>query len=363
MKDLSRLTLEEKVGQLFFLGFRGYTPDPEAQALLDAVRPGGLVISQRNIDSFDQIRDLAAGFAEGGEIPAFTAVAQEGGAVDRLKQLFGPLPALQEMADGGVTRVRVFARLIASELEALGLNTLLGPVLDLAAPGSVLHQRTLSVSPREVSRMAGAFIEEVSGRGIFACPKHFPGMGSAPRDPHFGLPRIDKARKLLLRDDLRPFQDLLPQVPMILVGHAHYPELMDARPAPASLSTRVVEGLLRRKLGFAGIVIADDMTMGAISSTGLTADRFLEAFEAGNDMMLFSETTPLVEKAHRTIVGAVKRSTALRARLDRSVERILTLKHSLQPAVRNPSQVRARVMRQIARLGRAIEPQRAPVAG
>ena len=363
MKDLSRFTLEEKVGQLFFLGFRGHRPDQETQTLLDILRPGGILLSQRNIDTFDQTNDLTARFVsgrDGREVPALVAISQEGGPVDRLRQLFGPLPSIQAVASaGGVTQTRVFARLIAAELESLGVNTLLGPVLDLTVPGSVLRERTLSSLPREVSRIAGAFIEEISDRGIQVCPRHFPGLGAASRDPHFALPSVDRPKKQLLRDDVQPFLDLL-RVPMMMVGHGYYPALMDGMdgtPYPASLSPRVVDGLLRRKLGFSGVIITDDMTMGAISSFGLTPERFLEALGAGNDMLLFSETTPLIEAAFRMIVSAARKSTALRGQIDRSAARILSLKRSLGPSTRNRAQIRARAMRQIARFEHSIAQQ------
>jgi beta-N-acetylhexosaminidase len=142
-------------------------------------------------------------------------------------------------------------------------------------------------------------------------------------------------------------------VPMIMVGHAHYPTLGETKPTPASLSPRIVDALLRRKLGYTGIIVTDDMTMGAVSSLGLTASRFLEAFEAGNDMMLFSQTTPLVEQGFETIVRAAKKSVALRARIDASVRRIVSLKLRIQPAIQNRGYARTRVLRHIEKLSRA----------
>jgi len=353
MKDLSRLTSEEKVGQLFFLGFHGPEPDREARELLDAIRPGGIVLSQRNLETFEQTTHLTTSFAEGRDVPAFVAVHQEGGAADRLKQLFAPLPALNEVASGGTLQLRQTARIIGAELAAAGFNTLFGPVMDLAVPDSILRDRALAATPASVTRLARAFIEEVNEHGVFACAKHFPGMGAAQRDPHFALPHIEKPKKLLLMEDVPPFVNVFDAVPMIMVGHAHYPTLGETRPTPASLSPRIVDGLLRKKLGYSGIIVTDDMTMGAISSLGLTANRFLEAFEAGNDMMLFSQTTPLVEQAFRTILRAAKTSAVLRVRIDASVERILSLKLRIQPAIQNRGYARTRVLRHIDKLARA----------
>lgn len=354
MKDSGRLTLEEKVGQLFFLGFSGAEPDRETRELLDSVRPGGIVLSQRNIETFEQTTHLTTSFIESRDVPALVAVHQEGGAADRLKHLFAPLPSLGEAASGGTLHLRQAARIIGAELSAAGFNTLFGPLLDLATPGSILRDRALAATPASVTRLAKAFIEEVTEHGIFACARHFPGMGAATRDPHFVLPHVEKAKKLLLMEDVPPFVNVFDAVPMIMVGHAHYPALGETRPAPASLSPRIVDGLLRRKLGYSGIIVTDDLTMGAVSSLGLTAGRFLEAFEAGNDMMLFSQTTPLVFEAFQTILRAAKKSVAMRARIDASVRRIVSLKLRIPPAIKNRGYARTRVLRHIEKFSRTI---------
>jgi beta-N-acetylhexosaminidase len=350
MKDPGRLTLEEKVGQLFFLGFPGPEPDRETRELLDVIRPGGIVLSQRNIETFEQTIRLTTGFAQDRDMPGLVAVHQEGGAADRLKQLFAPLPALSEAASGGTLQLRQTARIIGAELAAAGFNTLFGPLLDLAVPGSVLRERALAATPASVARLAKAFIEEVTEHGIFACAKHFPGMGAAQRDPHFVLPHIEKPRKLLLMEDVPPFVNVFGSISMVMVGHAHYTTVGETKPTPACLSQRIVDGLLRRRLGYTGIIVTDDMTMGAVSGLGLAAGRFLEAFEAGNDMMLFSQTTPLVEEGFQTIVHAAKKSAVLRARVDASVQRILSLKLRIQPAIQNRSYARTRVLRHIEKL-------------
>src|SRR6185295_7287661 len=283
MKEFHRLTLEEKIGQLFWLGFQGPAPDASARELMGIIHPGGFILSQRNIESFDQLCSLTGSLTEGFGIPALVSVGQEGGAADRLKQLFAPLPSVREVASDGTASLRMQARIIASELEVSGINTSLSPVLDLHTPSSVMRDRTLSSNPGEVTNMGRAFVEELTDRGILPCAKHFPGMGAALMDPHFVLPRIDKPRKSILLDDALPFLNLIDDVPMMMVGHAYYPGLgsglSDERPLPASLSPRVVGGLLRRKFGFEGVIVTDDLTLGAVHTVGLTSDIFLQAFE------------------------------------------------------------------------------------
>ena len=354
MKDLSRLGLEERVGQLFFLGFHDHEPDRETRELLDAIRPGGIVLSRRNLETFEQTSRLTARFVEGRDIPALVALHQEGGGKDLLRQLYGPIPSMSDAANGGITRLRMLARIIGTELQAAGFNTLFGPPLDLATPGSILRGRTLAASPAAVVRAGSAFIEEVTESGILVCGKHFPGLGGIRRDPHFTLPHIDKPKKLLLMEDVPPFVNLFSALPMIMVGHAYYPSLAEARPIPASLSPRIVERLLRKKLGYQGVIVTDDMALGAVTSLGLTPERFLEALEAGNDMLHFSQITPLVEQAFQTILRAARQSSALRNRITASVQRILTLKRRIQPPVRNRAIVRTRILRHIDRLSRNV---------
>jgi beta-N-acetylhexosaminidase len=355
MKDLSRLALEEKVGQLFFLGFHGQEPDRETRQLLDAIKPGGIVLSRRNIETFDQTTKLTARFTEGRDIPAFVAINQEGGPADRLRQLFAPIPSMSDAASTGMAQLRRLARVIGAELQATGFNTLFGPVLDLAMPGSILRGRTLGSSPAAATRCGGAFIEEIIDSGTIVCGKHFPGLGAVQRDPHFTLPQVDKSRKLLLMEDIPPFVNLFNYLPMIMVGHAYYPALSEPTPVPASLSPRVVDRLLRRKLGYQGLIVTDDMTLGAVTGLGLTPERFLEAFEAGNDMLLFSQTTPLVEQAYHTILRAARQSVAMRNRVTASVQRILALKRRIPLPLRNGANARTRILRHIDRLSRNVE--------
>ena len=351
MKDIGRLTIEEKVGQLFFLGFQGSAPDSETQALIDRIRPSGFLFFQRNIHSVDQFFGLTTQLRELNGLPMFLAIEHEGGRVDRLKQVFSAIPSMTELAGLGTAYVRGGAKIIAAELEAAGLNLDFAPVLDLESHGSVMAERTLSGNPLEVTRLGGAFVEELARKNVLSCVKHFPGLGPATTDPHFVLPRIEKTRKQLLQEDVLPFMNLIDEVPMIMVGHAHYPGLGDDKPVPASLSAKIVEGFLRKKLGYQGIIITDDLTLGAISAIGLTPDLFLRAFEAGNDLLLFSQTTPLVEQAFKTIVRAVRGSEALKTRLDESVARILALKARIQyTPVRYRAHIKNRINRQIEKL-------------
>jgi len=361
MKD--HFTLEQKVGQLFILGFQGYELDRETRLLIESIRPGGFLFFKRNIENFDQVYDLTGRLRDIAGIPGFLAIDHEGGRVDRLKQLFAPIPSMAELAEAGTASLRLGARIIAAELEATGFNVDFAPVVDIRLPNSIMTDRCLASSPVEIVRLASAFIAELSKRRVVTCAKHFPGLGGAVSDPHFSLPRIDRTKRQIQQEDAIPFLRLFDQIGMIMICHAQYPSLGDDKPIPASLSSRVIDGFLRKKLGYKGISITDDLTMGAVTSLGLKPDTFLRAIEAGNDLLLFSQTTPLVEQAFQLIVRSARGSTSLRRRIDESVERILTLKARMEflpPRYR--THLRARITRQIDKLRKSLEPARTLVS-
>ena len=221
MKD-SHLTLNQKVGQLFVLGFTGPHPDADAQALLDAIQPGGLLLHQRNIENFEQIYELTNYLRETSLIPPLLAVDHEGGRVDRLKHIFSMMPSMAELAQAGIAHLRTGARIIAAELEATGFNLNFAPVADINRPGSIMSERCLSADPAEVARLASAFSEELSRRRILTSAKHFPGLGGAQVDPHFSLPRIDGTKRQLVLEDALPFVKLFERVDMVMVSHGSY---------------------------------------------------------------------------------------------------------------------------------------------
>ena len=361
MRD-PHLPLEHKIGQLFIVGFQGREPDAETCALLDEIQPGGYLLYQRNIESFDQIYELTSLLRTMSPISPFLAIDHEGGRVDRLKHIFTVMPSMAELAETGMAPFRAGARIIAAELETTGFNLNFAPVADLRSPRSILSERCLASGPEEVARLATAFCEELSRRGIFTCAKHFPGLGAATIDPHFSLPHIDRTKRELQQEDAMPFVRLFDQTDMLMISHAHYPGLGDERAVPASLSTRVVDGFLRKKLGYKGLTITDDLTMGAVTTIGLTPELFVRAFEAGNDLLLFSQSTPLLEQAFRTMLAAVRKSAILRRRLDESVERILSLKNRIEfSPIRYRAHLKARVTRQIEKLRRTVIETGSPV--
>jgi len=354
MKDLGRLTLEERVGQMFVLGFSGTTPEADAWARIERIRPGGIVFQQRNIESLDQVADLTLRFRSSQELPPVLAVNQEGGAIDRFKHVLAPVPSPGEVAHAGVGAVRAAARLIVAELVAAGFNVNLAPVLDLGLDGSIHPERALADSAAAVERIARPTIDEARKKDILSCARHFPGLGGASRDPHFALPRIDRPRRRLFSEDMVPFNDLKHDLDMVLVGHGHYPTLGDLRPVPASLSPRVI-AILRDTVRFEGVAITDDLTMGAVTTYGLKPETFVRAVEAGNDMIQFSQATPLAESGFEAVLGRARTDRSFRRRVDESVSRILDLKRRLPPPTAKPRPAtRNHLIRQIEKLRESV---------
>lgn len=357
MREFDHLTLPERVGQLFLLGFQGTSPDLETLERFERIRPAGFAFSQRNIDSLDQIYALATSLRGACRIPPLLAIEQEGGAVDRLRRAIAPMPSLGDLADAGTPFVRSGARLLAGEVKAAGLNTALSPILDLGQAGSVCRPRSLAAGPAEVTRLARIQLDEFHRKGLLCCGSHFPGLGGARADPHFVLPRVRRSRREVLEEDVAPFGDLAGELDMIRVSHGHYPALGDIRPLPASLSARIVGGILRDRVGFGGVVMTDDLTLGAITSRGLKPDVFLDAVRAGNDLLFFSQATPLVEEAFELIVRSAAGDTGMRRRIEISSARILRLKQKLDPAPSpGRAHARSRLIRRIERLRSSIAP-------
>src|SRR2546422_2871882 len=259
------LSLEDKVGQLFWIGFHGIALDPPLRSLLERVRPGGLILFARNIENARQVRALNDALSGSLRIPPFIALDQEGGRVNRLKPILGPIPPNLALARGkAATRaVGRQAGATARALRSLGFSVNLAPVLDLSGPGAAngIGDRAFGEDPATVCRLARVFLETHLRSGVIPVGKHFPGLGSAGADTHLTLPVISKSRARLTREDLVPYRRLNRHLPVVMAGHASYPALQD-RPGPATLSRAVIEGLLRRRLGYRGMILTDDLEMG-----------------------------------------------------------------------------------------------------
>jgi beta-N-acetylhexosaminidase len=327
----SGLTLEEKVGQLFMIGFTGTEPGPDLKRLLVERHVGGVILFFRNIRDGAHLADLTAAIRELAPRPLLVAADQEGGSVLRVRSGATLLPSPMGLARLGPEAVRDVARICGEEMRAMGLNLNLAPVLDVNRPENPgVGMRSFGEDPDRVARMARAYVEGLQSTGALACAKHFPGKGAARLDAHLDLPVIERGAEELAAGDLVPFRVAFAAgAAAAMTSHCLYRGLDDR---PATLSKRILTGLLRDELGFEGILITDDMEMGAIRRYHEGTAAAVAAFAAGADVILICHDHAAQEASLLAVAHAVRSGTVPESRLDESLARIRRAKERVGPA-------------------------------
>jgi beta-N-acetylhexosaminidase len=291
------------------------------RAWLGLVRPGGIILFKRNIVDAAQSRALleeATGFCAP---HAVRCVDVEGGTVNRLRDALAPLPSAQ--AVGAVVKkstkprwAREHGELIARAVKAFGFNTTLAPVVDLALPESteVLGSRPPGASAADVVAYARAFLEGLTEHGIVGCGKHFPGLGGATGDTHFVTPEIERDWKQLWNEDVVPYRELHAAMPMIMMNHAAYPGA-PSKNVPASASAFWITKVLRKRIGYRGIILSDDLEMGGILKFLPVDKAAIEAVRAGSDLLEICHSAELILRSYEALVSEAERSSAFRTLL------------------------------------------------
>ncbi len=330
MQRARDLELQDRVGQLLWIGFDGTTFGPALRRLVASVRPGGVILFSRNLLDPGQIRALTDALYRALPVPPFIALDQEGGRVNRLKGIVGPTPPVYDLArrPGASADIRRHAEATATALKSLGFNVNLAPVLDLSGPdpGNGIGDRAFGEDPGRVADLARVFLGTHVRAGVIPVGKHFPGLGSARADTHLTLPVIRRSRALLWKRDLLPYRRLRALMPIVMVGHAYYPALQGKRPAPATLSRAVVERLLRRRIGYRGLILTDDLEMGAVDQDLDGGEQARAALEAGSDGLMFCRSEGRILEARDALLRAFAAGDLPSARLNGSLRRILSLK-------------------------------------
>ncbi len=284
----SQLDLRQQVAQLIIMGVEGPEPDGDNIKTLMRLEPGGLILFARNINSAEQCYDLLAAGRSSTSVPMFTCVDLEGGLVDRFRELIGPAPSQAAVA---ATKSRAIVqrhgKILGDEARSLGFNTDFAPVSDLGYEPSrkVMGTRTASADAGETIVYVREFLRGLKSAGVLGCGKHFPGLGEADLDSHFSLPVIGKGFKELWQEDLLPYRKLHKQFPFVMVAHCAYPAVT-GNGTPASLSSKWMKDILRRKVGYRGLVMADDLEMGGVLAVGSIEAAAVECLRAGADMFL-----------------------------------------------------------------------------
>ena len=342
--EIAELSVEEKIGQLFFVGIRGAEVDAETSTLLNDIQPGGICLFARNIKERSQTRELLDQIRGVSAITPFFSVDQEGGLVDRFRRIMSPAPAAAKFNSS--KDVIEFGHLTAEALRILGFNMNFAPVVDVIdktreVAGNGMYSRAFGRNGEEVVELAGKFLSEMAGGGIIGCLKHFPGLGAAVVDSHEELPQINVDDFTLNEIDLYPYQRLLKQnVEMVMVAHAAYPNLglqerdRDGRLLPSSLSSNFIRGLLRDELKFEGVVITDDLEMGAIVKNYGIGEACKMALNAGNDMFAICAKEDAIREGFAAVSKAVTSGEITESRIDDSLQRIASLKSKLSAPVK-----------------------------
>ncbi len=321
--------LDSKIGQLFMIGIPGPHLDEETETLIRDYNPGGVILFTRNIEDPVQLtrlcRDLRDTVKKYNGLPLFLAVDQEGGRVARLREPFTRFPgnAAIGMDAHPVVRAEEFGLITAREMKMVGLNMNLAPVVDVrrGKPEKQMKGRTFGEDPEMVALLGRAVVKSLQENGVMAVAKHFPGLGSASLDPHFHLPRIDMEIEEMEEVNLPSFKSAIDEgVSAIMTSHAIYPAL-DSE-LPATLSPLILTNLLRGKMGFDGLVITDDLEMGAIAKHWGVAEGAAGALEAGADILLVCEDQKNFLESLGLIRGRVLQGKIPYQRLHQSTERI-----------------------------------------
>lgn len=284
---------EARAAELLITGVPGKELDPETEALLREVRPGGVILFQRNVESPEQVGALVAAIRRAAPEVLLYCDA-EGGRVDRLAGLVGPAPAAAALARAEPELARRAGRAVGEALRLFGFDVDFAPVVDLDhdREGNALDGRYLGRRPEEVIPRARAFLEGLHGAGVGGCLKHFPGLGPSRGDTHFEAGLVE-AEADELAPDIEPFARLGALAGSVMVAHAAFPGL-DPERRPASLSPAVARELLRERLGFTGVAVSDDLEMQALDPWGDLAERAEAALTAGCDLLPVCHTLDAV---------------------------------------------------------------------
>jgi beta-N-acetylhexosaminidase len=320
-------SLPSAVLEKFIVGFEGTTLPAELKALLERGLCG-VAIFPRNFSMAEGLRTLTDEIRRAAGPSVVIGIDQEGGRRFALLEPFTQWPSATELGIlNDLAAAEHVAHCIAKELRAVGCNLDFAPMLDLhlQAASPVTTDRSFSSLPDQVARLGEAFIRGLAAGGVLACAKHFPGHGDAQIDPHLDLPVFDGTLERLNKADLVPFAcAIAAEVPMIMTAHILLPKIDAAH--PASLSKKILHGLLREHLGFRGVILADDLGMGAIRKHRAPAEAAVETFQAGTDVALLCHDWTDVRPAIDALEQALRLGKIDPAEWAESHERIAELR-------------------------------------
>ncbi|SDN44522.1 beta-N-acetylhexosaminidase [Psychrobacillus sp. OK028] len=328
--SLSDLSLEEKVGQMIFAGIKGTIMTNETKKIISTDQVGGIILFKDNLKEGHQAVTLLNALKEentNNKVPLFLGVDEEGGRISRLPGLT-KLPTNEDLGKrNDATLSYDIGKLLGKEVSAFGFNLDFAPVLDINSnpDNPVIGNRSFGKDTEIVSDLGIRTMEGIQSEQVISVVKHFPGHGDTAVDSHKELPIIQKSLKDLHALELIPFMRAIDRgAEVVMVGHILLPKIDSTY--PSSLSEKVITDILRKQLGYEGIIITDDMTMKAVLNTFEIGEAAVSAVKAGNDIVLIAHDYSNVIKAKEAILRAIEAGEITEQRIDESVKRILSIK-------------------------------------
>ena len=362
-------SLDIKIGQMILIGVPGTTVDTLVLREIREGKAGSIILFEKNIaskNSYAQLKKMIWTYNMVAPIPLFVSIDQEGGRVNRLKEKYGfPKSLSAANMSASIDSVRYYGQTTAATLSGLGFNVNFAPVVDLATnpdnPVIAKVERSFSADPDTVALYSREFVKTHRQLGVITVLKHFPGHGSSKDDTHLGIADVSNTWE---RKELKPYQLLIDAgyVDAIMTAHIVNRKL-DTKELPGTLSSRILDSLLRKSLHFDGVVFSDDMQMHAITKHYGLEEAIKLAVNAGVDILTFSNNIQgsedrTVDKVHAIIRNFVEDGSIPKARIDESFERIMRLKRRLGPAEREFYQKElARTQKELALANQKIKAQ------
>jgi len=347
---LFSLPFEQQIGQFFFIGLPGTDLDQETRELIEEIKPGGIIIFGRNVASPEQLRNLLDGARALLPVEPLCGIDQEGGLVDRLREIFPPMPSARSIRQhGDLAASRALGRISGELLRILGFNLNFAPVMSIITEErskltNGLYSRSFGRSPAEVLGNTTVYMRGLQGAGCLGCLKHFPGIGAGEVDSHIEMPMVPLSRDDLLAQDLAPYIELFQRnddrVRVVMVSHGGFPNIDIKKGTtgglvePASISPSIVAKLLRKELGYSHLVVTDDLEMGAIAKHCDIEQATYKAFRAGEDMLLICATPETIRRGYQALLKAAREDDIPKKRIQGSLKRIAEIKTLAQPPLK-----------------------------
>lgn len=326
-KIVASMSKTEKIGQMVMIGIQGTKVDDDSLYMLNQYHMGGVILFDRNMKSPEQVKQLTSDLqAQSNEkVPLFIGIDEEGGDVVRMAEKLTPPPSQKEIgATGDIEQAKTWAIKTAKSLKEMGINVNFAPVADVGSN----DKRSYSTDTNTVIDFVRAATKGYQQENIIYSLKHFPGIGKGKVDSHIDSSSIDVVKEVLMTEDILPFKTIIdenePNDYFILVSHLKYPALDEEY--PASLSSKIMTDLLRNKLGYKGIIITDDMEMGAVANHNDFRSIGVNAVKAGADIVLVCHEYEHQQEVYLGLLDAVNSGEISQERIDESVKRIIKVK-------------------------------------